>query len=336
MKKACLVVAPPFNNGVVFDRTPSKLNRDDNLLFFHELQDIFLANGIDLNTHDINTPADCEYILYNEMPARFQKWHDKDKSFLLIFESELIRPDNWHVPAHQNFSKIFTWHDDFVDNIKYFKMNFTHTGQRKFLSFAERKKLCTLIAGNKQVNHPLELYSHRKDVIRWFEKKHLHDFEFFGAGWDLYNFRGPKFVRSLNRILPLRRLLAETFPSWRGPIDSKLTALSQYKFSICYENAKDIPGYITEKILDSLAAGCIPVYWGAPNVSEYFPELCYVDRTRFVSYEDLYIYLTRMTAEEYAKRLEAIAQYLKTDQHKSFEPRYTAQFLTDIIMNRAK
>ena len=43
-------------------------------------------------------------------------------------------------------------------------------------------------------------------------------------------------------------------------------------FAICYENARDIPGYITEKIFDCFFAGCVPIYWGgAPNVTDHIP-----------------------------------------------------------------
>ncbi|MDR1544416.1 MAG: hypothetical protein LBS50_08445 [Prevotellaceae bacterium] len=38
--------------------------------------------------------------------------------------------------------------------------------------------------------------------------------------------------------------------------------ICNYKFNICPENS-DSAGYVTEKIFQSIAAGCIPVYWGA-------------------------------------------------------------------------
>ncbi len=45
--------------------------------------------------------------------------------YLLIFESEIIRPDNWNIESHKYFRKIFTWADKYVDNKKYFKLNFS-------------------------------------------------------------------------------------------------------------------------------------------------------------------------------------------------------------------
>ena len=45
--------------------------------------------------------------------------------------------------------------------------------------------------------------------------------------------------------------------------------LQKYKFNICFENSSD-PGYITEKYFHAKAAGCIPIYWGDPNVERDF------------------------------------------------------------------
>jgi len=49
----------------------------------------------------------------------------------------------------------------------------------------------------------------------------------------------------------------------------KVDFLRQYKFCIAYENEAS-PGYITEKILHAKAAGCVPIYWGAPNLEVDF------------------------------------------------------------------
>lgn len=45
--------------------------------------------------------------------------------------------------------------------------------------------------------------------------------------------------------------------------------ISQYKFCICFENSS-APGYCTEKIIQSMKAGTIPIYWGDPLISDYF------------------------------------------------------------------
>ena len=53
---------------------------------------------------------------------------------------------------------------------------------------------------------------------------------------------------------------------------SKIRFLSQYRFCISFENSSH-SGYTTEKLSDSLLAGCIPIYWGNPDVFlDYNPE----------------------------------------------------------------
>jgi len=43
---------------------------------------------------------------------------------------------------------------------------------------------------------------------------------------------------------------------------------SQYKFIICFENSKT-DGYVTEKIFNVFLSGSIPIYDGAPNITDY-------------------------------------------------------------------
>ena len=45
----------------------------------------------------------------------------------------------------------------------------------------------------------------------------------------------------------------------------KVEFLRGYKFCIAYENSAS-PGYVTEKLFHAKAAGCVPIYWGAPDV----------------------------------------------------------------------
>ena len=180
------------------------------------------------------------------------------------------------------------------------------------------------------MKHRLELYSKRIEAIRWFEKKHPNDFDLFGMGWDRFRFRGIKVVRALNKLTWLTKLLAPTYPSYKGPVSEKKIVLEKYKFAICYENGRDIPGYITEKIFDCLFAGCIPVYWGANNISDYIPDNCYVDMRNFNSYEELYLYLIEMNDEDYTFRLNEIELFLNSEKIQGF----SAETFAETVVNQ--
>ncbi len=49
--------------------------------------------------------------------------------------------------------------------------------------------------------------------------------------------------------------------------DNKIEYLRQFAFNICPENSNSF-GYVTEKVFEAIAAGCIPIYWGSYNMPE--------------------------------------------------------------------
>ena len=64
-----------------------------------------------------------------------------------------------------------------------------------------------------------------------------------------------------------------------GPVTDKIAWLKNYKFNICFENSS-YPGYLTEKLFDAFAAGCIPIYWGDTSLR------CGVDKTNEYPYSN--------------------------------------------------
>lgn len=65
------------------------------------------------------------------------------------------------------------------------------------------------------------------------------------------------------------------------PRIQKLKFLKDYMFCVCFENERG-NGYVTEKITDAFMAGCIPIYWGDPKVTEDFNPKSFInanDRT---------------------------------------------------------
>lgn len=61
----------------------------------------------------------------------------------------------------------------------------------------------------------------------------------------------------------------DTFGHGYKPIDNKIVALKDYMFSLIIENDES-SNWFTEKIIDCLTTGTVPVYWGCDNISDYF------------------------------------------------------------------
>ncbi|MDQ1254424.1 MAG: alpha(1,3/1,4) fucosyltransferase [Euryarchaeota archaeon] len=330
MIKATFFVSSFYLNNRIFDISDEICNRDDCLYGFHLLKEKLQEKDIDLSTQDINTPSASQIILYNEMPKDISILQNK-KNYLLIFESEVIKPDNWTISYHQYFNKIFTWHDQFIDNEKYIKINFPNKLPEKLnFDLSDKNKLCTMIAGHKSNSHPLELYSERVKAIRWFEQNYPADFDLYGMGWDTYCFKDP--FSSLNCFKVLTKLLKPKYSSYKGIIKSKREVLKRYKFAICYENVREIPGYITEKIFDCFFAGCVPIYWGAPNITEHVPANTFIDKRKFETFEELYSYLKNMPDNEYLNYLDAIKGFIEGNMIYPFSAEGFAETLSNEIV----
>jgi hypothetical protein len=54
-------------------------------------------------------------------------------------------------------------------------------------------------------------------------------------------------------------------------IQDKWEALKSFKYSLALENCS-VPFYFTEKIMDCFCASTMPIYWGCPEIADYFPE----------------------------------------------------------------
>lgn len=243
--------------------------------------------------------------------------------YLVAMESPLYRPQSFARTNHRFFSKIFTFHDGFVDNIRYLKLNYT-LSSLDAISENKRVNFCAMIAGNKRAKG---LYWERVKTIRWFERFHPDQFDLYGKHWNSESLTNQSWVKKLSGIPYLNQVLPY-FPSYRGSVDKKHSVLSRYQYSICYENVSDIPGYITEKLLDCFQAGCIPIYWGAHNVDQYIPPECYIDRRKYRSHEDLYAYLSSISTKEQDAYRRNIAQFLKSEQAKPF---YISTFVDTML-----
>lgn len=323
-------------NNFLFFNTDAGIG--DNLLQpFNDLYIYGQKKGVNFVTLDtIESLKKIDVFIFFDFPNMKNKYVKKvfkldSPKYLVILESKIIKPDNWDLNNHKLFDKIFTWNDDFIDDDKYFKINFSSRFPNSIKKKINAKnKLCTLISGNKVVNHPLELYSKRIEAIRWFETNRPTDFDLYGMGWDEFKFTGPRIIRVLNKIKFLTRFLAASFPSYRGAVKEKKSTLEKYKFCICYENARDIPGYITEKIFDCFVAGCVPIYWGANNVERHIPKDCFIDKKKFHDYEALYQHIKNMNDNEYIQYLECIEIFLNSESIKQFS---TENFSQVIVSN---
>lgn len=68
-------------------------------------------------------------------------------------------------------------------------------------------------------------------------------------------------------------------------VDDKMVFIKDYKFVISFENSS-YPGYTTEKLIEPMLVGSIPVYWGNSEVGKDFNTKSFVNVNNFATYQD--------------------------------------------------
>lgn len=234
--------------------------------------------------------------------AKFKKV-SRDKQFLFLFEPPTVISHQYNPRLTQYFKKIFTWDDDLVDNVHYFKFRYPvlRSPTHRRIPFSEKKLTCMIIS-NKESNHPKELYSKRRSIIQSLNTS--GQFDLYGTGWGKLGYQ-----------------------CYKGAVGDKIEVASHYKFSFCIENMGQVKGYITEKIFDGLAALSVPIYEGATNIAEEIPEGCFIDLRKFSSMGELMHYLTSMDEETYNEYIGNILAFLKSEAAK----KYSAEALFENI-----
>ena len=329
MRSAILVGDGIFHNNIF--NLQDVGNRDGCYEPYVLLAELFLANGVLLKTADM-AKADVAFELHVNLRQNLQA--DKP-AYLMMLEPPLICPANAFPST--NYRKVFTWNDSLVDGRRNIKINLPNPKfQTVKVDLIQRERFCCIIAGNKAPAQydERELYSERVNAIRWFERNAPQDFDLYGIDWNLPpaspGFSG-KLMRRLFRHLP-STLRIKPFPLYRGKVAQKIDVLSCTRFSLCYENIRDIPGYISEKIFDCFFAGCVPVYWGANNIADYVPPECFIDRRYFADMSALYTFLKAMDKQTYLGYQQRIAAFLTSEAAKAFSAETFAETIVSTIV----
>lgn len=88
----------------------------------------------------------------------------------------------------------------------------------------------------------------------------------------------------------------------RNPIEYKLDALKDYAFTIAIENSR-VDQYWTDKLIDPLLTGTIPIYYGSPNIGDPFDDQGILS---FTNLEECGAILDQITLELYQARLMSV------------------------------
>lgn len=308
---------------------------------FARLRNFLRKRNIQLNTYDIHTIKPVYRKIHYEIPypipSNFPVWKDiflnRKKNILIHTEPPTVNPFSFMKILHTFFIKIYTWNDELVDNKKYFKVLLpkSNRGLKTKPKKFKDKKFLVFINTNKLPFFPFklfkpfgkELYSERIKSIEFFERTIPEDFYLYGKGWN----KRKKY--NLSEII----FGYKKYTTYKGEVDDKIKLLSGFKYSLCFENIAEVKGYISEKIIDSFKARCVPIYWGASNIEKYIPKSCFIDFRDFLDYQKLLAYLATIDKSKYNSYIENIERLLADKRFISlwFEKGYSHFFLNSVL-----
>lgn len=198
-----------------------------------------------------------------------------------------------------------------------------------------QKKFLVMVAGNKYFEEarPVfrEILSRLKDVLLRRQrtridseivKTQLHDkrleviehfgalgkIDLFGSNWENLGILPKRWQTRLGGILTRLK------PQKCG---DKKELISQYKFSVCLENLI-YPGYVTEKMIDALHAGVIPLYLGAPDITDFVPASCFIDLRKYKNLKDLSDELLSFSEDRAKEMIHSGQEFLMSRQGLRF------------------
>jgi hypothetical protein len=258
---------------------------------------------------------DVKYIICSNIPdfvsMRQLLMIPKEKLILICWEPPTVIAHQHEQNALNRFKKVLHWDDSKVDGDHVIKMYYpSMQPMKKELIPFNKRKLCCMVVGKKTSDHLKELYSYRKKIIDFYSNKKRGFFDLYGKYWSL-----------------------DDSIDFKGAPPDKGKVLSQYRFSYCFENTKDLPGYITEKIFDCFQAGTIPIYYGANNIIDYIPENCFINFRKFRSIEAVHRYILEMKEEEFLAYINNIQAFLSSEIAQKFTSENLIKTLIEVILN---
>ena len=243
--------------------------------------------------------------------------------------------------SEQHISKNVIFHPVYWPNNE--RSNFTESALAS--NAAIRKKLIMVSGNNKQhyalfAHNPyslrsiirklrakltpamnfVNLFPFRMDAIVYFSHKNY--FDLYGRGWENHKFLTKEESEAVKRLNPKQ-------------IGDKDLIVSKYQFALCFENTI-FPGYVTEKIFDCFIAGCIPIYYGAPDIDEYIPANTFIDMRDFKGFDEWALYIEDISKEAIDQYRLNINQFLQSEYFLKFTDQYFANELFELVIDHSQ
>jgi hypothetical protein len=206
-------------------------------------------------------------ILITTEPPSVQQYHPR---FLKQFATVITCHPNLVHPNVVHTQQGLPWHIGKVQKTPKeleFSRRYEYDELQKFKSFAKTKEI-SVIASNMQITA-----GHRQRL---------------------------QFVKQLSSYFGEK---LDVFGRGIREVGDKWDAIAAYKYHVVIENSS-FPDYWTEKLADTYLAGAYPIYYGCPNLDQYFSKAAF-------TYIDIH---------DVEKSIAVIEQCIKEDRYEKVKP----------------
>ena len=160
------------------------------------------------------------------------------------------RSDNNNLPASKESYKL---QKEYITNPKNRFCNFIYRHyEKKYPGTIKRVELCRMLANYKNVDCAGDILNNT-DELRQMEEKNISN-------------------KSLHPVAI--------------PLSPLRIFMSHYKFNIAFEN-ESYPYYTTEKLWNSFIVGSIPIYWGCPQVTQFFNPKAFINCHDYNTFDEV-------------------------------------------------
>ena len=350
-------VSHHFVRNELFNRD-SRHNLDGNLEAYFHLREVFQSKGIEVHTGDylvrgekVNKTNVYFSLGIFKNYKTLAKRNDVVLSGFFTFEAPIVQPSTYReLPTiSKYFKRIYCYAPSEAlsrfgcQGLQFHKFHIPYTQGSIFedLWSKRERKFLNLLNWNRLARMPWqELYTERLRALEFFSQ--YDEIDLYGLGWDRppaivgetripYTFtRIHQYIRENVPFVPYHPYEKVIRKVYRGVAESRYEVQSNYDFTICYENMM-LPGWLNENIFDCFLVGSVPIYLGPPDITEYVPAECFIDKREFATYPELRSFLKSLSGKEIQRYRENARDFVSSEKFHPFKKESFAEIFLGAV-----